>query len=98
MKDIIEKAVLQWFNITKDELYSYKETYPISGSRSVFMYLLFKDRMSFEEIQNLFGYRTQRAVELRIATVQLDINRDHGRYAIDVQEIEKIIEQLKNKE
>lgn len=96
MDEIIEKAVLQWFNITRDELYSLKETYPISGSRSVFMYLLFENIKTFEEIQKLFGYRTQRAVELRIATVQLDINRNHGRYAIDVREIKKIMEQLKN--
>lgn len=97
MKEIIEQAVLQWFNITKDELYSLKETYPISGSRSVFMYLLFKNNMNFAEIQQLFDYRRERTVELRIATVQLDINRNHGRYAIDVDGVEKIIEQIKNK-
>lgn len=96
MTETIERAVLQWFNISKDELYSLKETYPISGARSVFMYLLFKEGKNFTEIRDLFGLHTCRAVELRVGSVAQGITRNWGRYPVDVRQIERIIEQFKN--
>ena len=97
MREIIEQAVLQWYNIKHEELFSFENVYPLNGARSAYMYLLLEHGYTLEDIQELFGYNVRRTVELRIATVQLDINRKWGRFATDVEEIEKIIEQLKNK-
>lgn len=93
---IIEQAVLKWFQITRDELYNFKETYPCGGARSIFMYLLYKNNMSAEDIRGLFGYNVDRTVELRVSRVQMEIIHHHGRYEIDVENIEKIIEELSN--
>ena len=94
--EIIEQAVLRWFNIMRNELYSLKEVYPTSGARSVFMYLLYKNGVSFADIQDMFGYKSQRTVEFRIAAVQSDITHSHGKYADDVDNIEKIMEETLN--
>lgn len=93
---IIEQAVIQWFQITRDELYNLKEIYPCGGARSIFMYLLYKNNMSAEDIRGLFGYNVDRTVELRVSRVQMEIIHHHGRYEIDVENIEKIIEELSN--
>lgn len=93
---IIEQAVLKWFNITHNELYNFKETYPCGGARSIFMYLLYKNNMSVEDIRALFGYNVDRTVELRVSKVQMEIIQHHGRYEIDVKNVERIIEELSN--
>lgn len=93
---VIEQAVLTWFNISRDELYSLKEVYPLSGARSAFMYLLYKNGVGFADIQGMFRYKSQRTVEFRIATVQSDITHHHGKYADDVENIEKIVSNLQN--
>jgi chromosomal replication initiation ATPase DnaA len=93
---IIEKAVLQWYNIAKEELYSLRETYPMSGARGMFTYLLYKNGVEVEDIRQLMGYDAARTVYYKINSVQSNISHNHGRYPIDVQEIEKIIESLNN--
>jgi len=92
----IEKAVLQWYNIAKEELYSLRETYPLSGARGMFTYLLYKNDVPAEDIKYLLGYDTARTVYYKINAVQSEISHNHGRYPVDVQEIEKIIESLNN--
>ena len=96
MKEIIEQAVLQWYNVKHEELFSLENVYPLNGARSAYMYLLLKNGYTLDDIQELFGYRVQRTVELRVATVQVDITRNWGKFGSDIEEIEKIIEQIKN--
>ena len=92
----IEKAVLQWYNIAKEELYSLRETYPLSGARGMFTYLLYKNGVEVEDIRQMMGYDAARTVYYKINFVQSEISHNHGRYPIDVQEIGEIIEELSN--
>lgn len=92
----IEKAVLQWYNIAKEELYSQRETYPIGGARGMFAYLLYKNGVEVEDIRQLMEYDAARTVYYKINFVQSEISHNHGRYEIDVDNIEKIIEELSN--
>ena len=92
----IEKAVLQWYNIAKEELYSQRETYPIGGARGMFAYLLYKNGVEVEDIRQLMEYDAARTVYYKINFVQSEISHNHGRYPIDVQEIEKILNKSLN--
>lgn len=92
----IEKAVLQWYNIAKEELYSQREIYPIGAARAMFTYLLYKNGVEVEDIQQMMKYDATRTVYYKINFVQSEISHNHGRYSIDMQEIGKIIEENSN--
>ena len=92
----IEKAVLQWYNIAKEELYSQREIYPTGGARGMFAYLLYKNGVEVEYIRQMMEYDATRTVYYKINFVQSEISHNHGRYPIDVQEIGKIIEENSN--
>ena len=92
----IERAVLQWYNIAREELYSLREIYPIGAARGMFAYLLYKNGVEVEDIRQLMQYDAARTVYYKINFVQSEISHNHGRYKTDVENVERIIEELSN--
>lgn len=97
-KTYIEKAVMEHFQVSKEDLYdTSKNVYPFSAARSVLMYILYTSReYKIYEIQKMFGYSARRTVEYRIASVSSSVKKDVGKFAEDVKAIkEKINEKIK---
>lgn len=89
----IEKAVCDYYKVTHDDLYSQgNKEYPINGAKSVFLYFLYKTKLrTFPQLKAMFCYRSQRTVEMRVATVASFVKHDKGKFAEDVKKIEEML-------
>lgn len=92
IKDI-EKAVCEYYKVTHDDLYTQgNKEYPINGAKSVFLYFLYKTKLrTFPQLKAMFCYRSQRTVEMRVATVASAVKHDAGKYAEDVKKINEML-------
>lgn len=92
-KENIEKAVCDYYKVTHDDLYSQgNKEYPINGAKSVFLYFLYKTKLrTFPQLKAMFCYRSQRTVEMRVATVASFVKHDKGKFADDVKQIEEML-------
>lgn len=88
----IEKAVCSYYKIEPQQLYGTNNKYPANGARSVFMYMLYNNRiMTSYEIMGLFNYKSSRSVEVRVAEVQVAVKEKRTKYSEDVNKINEII-------
>lgn len=88
-KEQIEDAVMKYYCISKKELYSTSSKYPISGARSMFMYLLDHYRLySSYAIAEMYKYSSERSVGMRVLEVKRAVLSKNGsRLAKDLTQI-----------
>lgn len=97
-KKNIEKAVVKHFMVSIVDLYSTKKEYPLNGARSVLMYMLYSYKVKkIYEITYLFGYNSQRTVEMRIAKVASAVKTGYNKFAEDVEKINRMLTKKKIK-
>lgn len=89
----IEKAVCDYYKVTHDDLYTQgNKEYPTNGAKSVFLYFLYKNKLrTFPQLKAMFFYRSQRTVEMRVATVSSFVEHNKGKFADDVKQIEEML-------
>jgi chromosomal replication initiation ATPase DnaA len=89
----IEKAVCDYYKVTHDDLYTQgNKEYPSNGAKSVFLYFLYKNKLrTFPQLKAMFYYRSQRTVEMRVATVTSAVTHNQGKYADDVKKINEML-------